>query len=199
MKNKTEQKNQHISFNELDELVHKLAWILSMRTPSSSMTELDDLIQVGRMAGLEALEKYDVTKGASIETYAGIRINGAMLDELRRMDPLPKARRRRIREGLEKAPVFISIDEIDENDYSNFLLALLPTTEHDHVFNEVLLQELEEQVENVFKDDKRRLASLYRYTDLTLAEIARLAGLTESRICQIYTEATKNVRQVVNG
>ena len=46
--------------------------------------QIDDLVQSGMIGLLEAAKKYDISKGASFETYAGIRIRGSMLDEVRK-------------------------------------------------------------------------------------------------------------------
>jgi RNA polymerase sigma factor (sigma-70 family) len=46
--------------------------------------QVEDLIQAGMIGLLEVSTKYDASKGASFETYAGIRIRGAMLDEVRK-------------------------------------------------------------------------------------------------------------------
>lgn len=70
-------------------LVKRIAHHLLMRLPQSVM--LDDLIQAGMMGLLEAARHYDVTKGASFETYAGIRIRGYILDEVRRNDWIPRS------------------------------------------------------------------------------------------------------------
>ncbi|MEX0737937.1 MAG: RNA polymerase sigma factor FliA [Pseudohongiella sp.] len=77
-------------------LVKRIAHHLLMRMPSS--VQLDDLIQSGMIGLLEAARKYDVSKGASFETYAGIRIRGAMLDEIRRGDWAPRSVHRKSRE-----------------------------------------------------------------------------------------------------
>jgi RNA polymerase sigma factor for flagellar operon FliA len=53
--------------------------------------QVDDLIQAGMLGLLEAVKKYDVSQGASFETYAGIRIRGSMLDEVRRLDWTPRS------------------------------------------------------------------------------------------------------------
>ena len=53
--------------------------------------ELDDLVQVGLMALLEAAKHYSPSKGASFQTYASIRVRGAMLDEVRSNDWAPRS------------------------------------------------------------------------------------------------------------
>jgi len=71
------------------DLVKKIAFHLLARLPAS--VEVDDLIQSGMIGLLESARKYDVTKGASFETFAGIRIRGAMLDDLRKGDWVPRS------------------------------------------------------------------------------------------------------------
>lgn len=70
-------------------LVKRIAHHLLGRLPHS--VQLDDLIQAGMLGLLEAARHYDSTKGASFETYAGIRIRGHMLDEVRRNDWVPRS------------------------------------------------------------------------------------------------------------
>jgi RNA polymerase sigma factor for flagellar operon FliA len=70
-------------------LVKRIALHLLARLPAS--VQLDDLIQSGMIGLLEAGKKFDGSKGASFETYAGIRIRGSMLDEIRRGDWTPRS------------------------------------------------------------------------------------------------------------
>ena len=70
-------------------LVKRIARHLLGRLPHS--IQLDDLMQAGMLGLLEAVRHYDDTKGASFETYAGIRIRGHMLDEVRRNDWVPRS------------------------------------------------------------------------------------------------------------
>ncbi len=69
-------------------LVKKIALHLKARLPAS--VQLDDLIQVGMIGLMDALQHYVGEQGASFETYAGIRIKGAMIDEIRRNDWAPR-------------------------------------------------------------------------------------------------------------
>lgn len=77
-------------------LVRRIADHLRGRLPDN--VETDDLVQVGLMALLEAARKFSATKGARFETYAGIRIRGAMLDEVRAMGWTPRSVHRKQRE-----------------------------------------------------------------------------------------------------
>ena len=80
-------------------LVKRIAYHLKGRLPSS--VQVDDLIQSGMIGLLEAMQKYDASQGASFETYAGIRIRGAMLDEIRKGDWTPRSVHRKSREVSE--------------------------------------------------------------------------------------------------
>jgi RNA polymerase sigma factor for flagellar operon FliA len=70
-------------------LVKRIAYHLRGSLPKT--VQLDDLIQSGMLGLLEAARHYDESKGASFQTYAGIRIRGHMLDEVRRNDWVPRS------------------------------------------------------------------------------------------------------------
>lgn len=75
--------------NEHASLVKRIAHHLKGRLPDSVL--VDDLIQSGMIGLFEAARNYDRSKGAAFETYAGIRIRGAMLDEVRKGDWVPRS------------------------------------------------------------------------------------------------------------
>ena len=77
-------------------LVKRIAYHLLHRLPSS--IQVDDLIQAGTIGLIEASKHYDASQGASFETYAGIRIRGAMLDEVRQGDWAPRSVHRKMRQ-----------------------------------------------------------------------------------------------------
>ncbi|MAZ66199.1 MAG: RNA polymerase sigma factor FliA [Kangiellaceae bacterium] len=76
-------------------LVKKIALHIKGRLPDH--VQLDDLIQAGMVGLIEAARNFDPTKGASFETYAGIRIQGAIIDETRRGDWVPRSVHRNAR------------------------------------------------------------------------------------------------------
>ena len=83
-------------------LVKRIAHHILARMPAS--VQVDDLIQAGLVGLLEAARNYDTTKGASFETYAGIRIRGSMIDDVRRGDWAPRSVHRNSRmvaEGIQ--------------------------------------------------------------------------------------------------
>jgi RNA polymerase sigma factor for flagellar operon FliA len=78
------------------DLVKRIAYHLVSRMPPN--VEVDDLIQSGMIGLLDAAKHYSATKGANFETYAGIRIRGAMLDEVRKSDWTPRSVHRNMRQ-----------------------------------------------------------------------------------------------------
>jgi len=71
------------------ELVKRIAYHVVSRLPRH--IEVDDLIQAGMIGLLNAAQNFTPTKGANFETYAGIRIRGAMLDEARKANWTPRS------------------------------------------------------------------------------------------------------------
>ncbi len=80
-------------------LVRRIAYHLMGRLPPS--VDVGDLIQSGMIGLLEAARNFAADRAASFETFAGIRIRGAMLDELRRTDWTPRSVHRKTREVAE--------------------------------------------------------------------------------------------------
>lgn len=83
------------------ELVKKIAHHLAARLPAT--VDVNDLMQSGMVGLLEASANFDASRGASFETYAGIRIRGAMLDDIRKHDWTPRSvhhKYRRVTEAM---------------------------------------------------------------------------------------------------
>ncbi|MDN5862055.1 MAG: RNA polymerase sigma factor FliA [Salinisphaera sp.] len=81
------------------DLVKRIAYRLISRLPSS--VQIEDLIQAGMVGLLEAHERYSPDAGASFATFSGIRIRGAMLDEIRLGDWTPRSVHRAARAAAE--------------------------------------------------------------------------------------------------
>lgn len=96
-------------------LVKRIAHHMLARMPSS--VQVEDLIQAGLIGLLEAARNYDVSKGASFETYAGIRIRGSMIDDVRRGDWAPRSvhrNSRRVSEALRNVETRLGRDASDQ-------------------------------------------------------------------------------------
>ena len=77
-------------------LVKYIAGRLAIGLPRS--VEMNDLVDAGVVGLIEAYHNFDVEKGVKFETYASLRIRGAILDELRSMDWVPRSTRAKSRE-----------------------------------------------------------------------------------------------------
>lgn len=66
------------------------ACALSMRNMYVKFGETDDVINEGVLALMDAIESYDPAKGAKFETYAGLKVRGAIIDYIRKQDWIPR-------------------------------------------------------------------------------------------------------------
>jgi RNA polymerase sigma factor for flagellar operon FliA len=102
-------------------LVKRIAYHLLGRLPDTVL--VDDLIQAGMVGLLEAMKNYDHSQGASFDTYAGIRIRGAMLDEVRRSDWTPRSvhkKSRMVSEAIREVENRLG-REAEEKDVADYL------------------------------------------------------------------------------
>ena len=204
-------------------LVKRIAYHLMTRLPPT--VQVDDLIQSGMIGLLEAARNYDASQGASFETYAGIRIRGAMLDEIRKGDWAPRSLHRKVRaitkavadiearEGRDArdaevaTEVGMSLDEYystlqDATGYRVFSFEDLPAGEEGmtgsltakipeplaNVENDMFKAALAEAIAGL-PERERLVMSLYYKEELNLRETGEVLGVSESRVCQIHSQA----------
>lgn len=214
--------------DEHSALVKRIAYHLGNRLPES--VHIDDLIQAGMLGLLEAIRSYDSSQGASFKTYAGIRIRGSMLDEVRRSDWTPRSVHKKARmvaqtireienqtgRDARAAEVAESMDlNIDE--YHQILqdsvncrifsieeLTQSGTTLIDEI-GDVEKAPIEGLANVGFKtaltdaiaglpERERLVISLYYDEELNLREIGEVMGISESRVCQINSQAMLRLR-----
>jgi len=105
------------------------------RLPAS--VQLDDLLQSGMIGLLEASSKFDGSKGAKFETFAGIRIRGAMIDEIRRGDWVPRSvhrNNRRVAQVIDELEQSLGRDARDTEIAEKLDMSL---NEYHHILNDV--------------------------------------------------------------
>lgn len=194
-------------------LVNKIGRHLIARLPAH--IQLDDLIQAGMIGLLEAAQKYDPHKGASFETFAGIRIRGAMLDEVRRHEWVPRTlwKQKRVLSSAEER-IEQKTGRMPENSALATELQMDLTLLH-QLKNELMRSKLEHcRIEGISNmptplEDVQKMAfqqeltaaiaglpereglvlSLYYDEELNLKEIGQVLGVSESRVCQIHSQA----------
>jgi RNA polymerase sigma factor for flagellar operon FliA len=196
--------------------------------------EQGDLVSYGMFGLIDAIEKFDPERGYKFETYAISRIRGAILDELRSIDWVPRSVRAKAR-ALEQAyaklenelrrtpteeEIALELDLTDDqlqttlSQISFIGLAALDEvlggernegmTLGDTVadvregpvaaFEVVEMKEILADAVNGMPEREKLVLTLYYYEGLTLAEIGRVLGVTESRVCQIHTKAVLQLR-----
>ena len=208
-------------------MVRRQALALQVRLPAS--IELDDLIQAGTVGLLEAMQRFTDGQGATFATFASQRIRGAMLDELRSRDWLPRSVRRNARaidetvrrleqekgRPAEESEIAAALD-MSMEEYRRVLSdtnsgELLPFEDLMAEGGEARLEK--RATESPFAqllDDERRellieaiealperekmLMALYYQESLNLKEIGAVMGVSESRVCQLHSQAVSRLR-----
>lgn len=212
-------------------LVKKLAHQMKAKLPPS--VEVDDLIQAGMIGLLDAVSRYEENHGAQFETYAVQRIRGAMLDELRSTDWLPRSIRQNMRkievamnklqQKLGRTPLEaeiakelkLSLEEYQEmlNEGSGHQLVYYEDfhdkDEGEHFLDRFCIDEqsdpLQALMNSGFRDAVIRaiealperekiLMGLYYEQEMNLKEIGAVMGVSESRVCQLHSQAVARMR-----
>lgn len=214
-------------------LVKRMASHLLAKLPAS--VEADDIIQAGLIGLMDAASRFEEGQGVQFETYATQRIRGAMLDELRASDWLPRSLRKSQREiertiskleqRLQRPPLeteiakeigvplheyqtmlqdarchqLLYLEDFSDDDDSgsdSFLDRNCPDNRSDPV---EAIQDQRFRVALVGAIDglperERLLMGMYYEQELNFREIAAVLGVTESRICQLHSQAVSRLR-----
>jgi RNA polymerase sigma factor for flagellar operon FliA len=216
-------------------LVKNIVERFAMKLPDH--IDKEDLINVGIIGLISALERFDKGRNVKFETYARFRIRGAILDELRSRDNLSRSARNKdaklvnaltsLQKELGRQPTVEEISAhlgISLDDYYKMLddakgISILSSDDlppnycekygHYDVLKKIdendplslitsneLKKELKKAID-VLPEKERMVLSLYYYEELTLREIGMVLELTESRICQIHSQAVLKLRGIL--
>lgn len=197
--------------------------------------EYEDLVSYGMIGLIDAINKFDESKGMKFSSYASIRIKGAIIDELRKNRPISKGAMDKLNKynkaiedlqnKLFREPtnnevaeyLNISLSEIAEIEgYINYIsmvslenvifsddedINLMGIIEdknspspHIYVEDKERLEILSKAIE-LLKEKDRVILNLYYYEGLTLKEIGKVLGVSESRVCQLHSRAIRNLRE----
>lgn len=211
-------------------LVKSVVARLAGRLPSH--LGADDLYSAGLLGFLGALEDYDPDRGVEFATYAAPRIRGAIFDELRRLDWVPRGVRKLIRrteramevlaQELGRAPTEEEVARelgLDVAVFRRFLgegitlvslqasgpaggdeagrLDWLEDADTPDPFVTLADKERREllgELIDALPPRERQVLALYYCEELTMQEVGRIMGVTESRVSQIHASAILRLR-----
>ena len=221
--------------NRLVEHYHYLVKLISNRIACRLPRSIDvqDLRSAGVFGLMRAIENFDLARGTPFESYCATRVRGAILDELRAQDWVPRLVRNRassfntavgeLRRELGREPaahetasrmgvtvadaerlrrdanlthVYNLTPLEDGEDESRTLrrLDVLMDRESDLPFERMVAQDLAKALVGVLVGPERTVIALYYYEGLTMKEIGRVMGISESRVCQIHTKTLKKLK-----
>lgn len=225
------EKEKEELIREMTPFIKYTAYRYQWRVPPQ--LTVDDLISVGIMGLLDAINKYDPAKKTKLKTYAEFRIKGAMLDELRSNDWVSKTLRKKFNDikaaygeierkkdrpatEEEAAEMLgIAVDELRDvlTKVNNSMMISIEELEamrssskggaydiHEYLLDPDAPTPLEKAEENDLRrylgslidrlpENEKLVLSLYYYEELTFKEIGAILGRTESRICQVHSQA----------
>jgi len=209
-----------------------------MRASLPPTIDVEDLYSVGLLGLIQAVRRFDPTLGVTFASYASMRIRGAVLDELRRIDWMSRSLRVKAKKltdviaGIEQkegrpateAEVAAELG-ISSEEYSALLDELRPLSyveldavagdEDDSNMHDVVPDEKQPTAsDQAMKNEliklivdrlqqlpemQRKILAMYYFENLRLAEIAKVFGVTESRICQIHTQAVLSLKTYIRS
>ncbi|MGL5667640.1 MAG: RNA polymerase sigma factor FliA [Shewanella sp.] len=199
--------------------------VSQMRSHCGVMLSPEDMEQIGMMALLESLRRYPGELDNGFISFAGQRIRGAILDELRRLDWRPRPVRqqahelndvvRRLSREMGREPSDIEVATalgLSAEDYRECLYSiqaesmksldeLLTAGEHPidrgNNVEKLLLKQTLVKIISKLNAREQLILSLYYHHELNLKEIALVLGLTETRICQLHKSAISQLKIIL--
>ena len=198
-------------------IIERCARRLAART--GHIVSADDLWSAGAMGLIEAAQRFDGARDVRFESFAEHRIRGAMLDEMRRMDHLPRrlradverveTTRARLAHELGRDPATEEVAEsmgAEPQDVAELLqllapplpiedeIAASPGLAADEALGRSQLQGALARAIGGLPERLQVLLALYYDEELTYREIAKILGVSEPRVCQLHSEAVKKLR-----
>lgn len=197
-----------------------------LRSGLPQNVDTNDLVSEGVFGLMDAIEKFDTSRGLEFQTYAVPRIKGAMIDALRSQDWVPRSVREKLR-AIEKAHAVL-VERLGRTPTEeeiaaemgitpkalNGLYAKVAYTSIAAMEDLVVVDEapapgsaleddaVKEALLRHVRDLRERdqiIVALYYYEGFTLAEIGQVLGVTESRVSQLHTRAMLALRGLVQA
>lgn len=178
-----------LALGELGQTLHRMAWKLQESGARGSV-DADDLVAVASIEVLRARGRFDPSRG-SWRRFALARAGGAMLDELRRLDFVPRVERARIRrEGGDLRKLF-SLTSPHEDDVP----IELPDPSAGNPSIEAEREDFWADVRDRIGRRRADIVERYLRGEYRFHEIGEAMGLSESRVYQLYHQAIRILRE----
>jgi RNA polymerase sigma factor for flagellar operon FliA len=202
---------------------------MSLRNVYAKYGDHDDIVNEGVIALINAVETFDIERGVKFETYANLKIKGAVIDYVRKQDWIPRQVRRfgkdldetynALYNELGRAPtnneiaekmgltrekfaknmadaastVTLSFEELlYEDNFSD--RGLLGNDADKGIYERELRKTITEAIDALNPKEKQ-VISLHYYEKLKFVEIAKVIGVTESRVCQIHSKSMLHLKR----
>ncbi len=221
---------------EYIDLVKKI--VLRFRGSYNNFAGLDDMVNQGIIALIDAVEKFDPYMGNKFETFATLKVRGAIIDFMRKQDWIPRNQRNLVKELdevyselyakqnaeptqeeiAEKMGInIVQLNKIMEQRQNSMILSyeeminekmliampLEKDSNHEgSPENALLFSEMKEKLAGAvdqLSEKERLVVSLYYYENLKLKEIARVLGITESRVSQIHSSCIMKLKNKLSS
>lgn len=154
-------------------VVFSIVNAFAKRLPKLATTCHEELVSMGQIGLLNALDAYDQGKNVRFTSFCGLRIRGAILDELRRLDHVPRRERERCRKTGEALPMMLTQSEVP-----------------DHGVEDDLVEEVFRRNPDMFmrylEHSLRRVARLVVIEGKSKEEAAREMGKSPKAIEEVY-------------
>lgn len=158
-----------------------------MRVSNATVADRDDVASAAVLGLIDAVDRFEPSRGVPFEAYAALRIRGAVVDELRRLDERGRSDRRR-----EDAAIAISLDELLEAE--SHWLPIAEDDVHERYDREDLAHRVQTALDRLPARQREVLARYYG-DSLTLREAGARMGISEARACQLHGRAIQNLRR----
>ena len=170
----------------LRDQVNYFAWRICQRTGERGLVSMDDLRGAGWIGAIQAVDAWDPSRGVPLLAFSRPRIKGAVSDYLRSIDPLGRGARRSVKAGRTNDPFRERVPGTD-------LCA------RDHGFTDAVNRVDYALLLRAVPLSARHLAILREYyqDDIPMAEIGRIHGCNESRVCQMLGEIRRKMRDAI--
>jgi RNA polymerase sigma factor for flagellar operon FliA len=163
----------------------------------------DDLIAAG-MSGLwDAIRRQDGQCNDSFEWYVRVRIRGAILDELRAQDWLPRRARAAISEAQQTGgtsiapPLVVRLDDVTEWEQGRALGSAESSSSESAVHQKFVGEALAKAVDQL-PERERHIVSMHYFKGVKFKDLGTQLGVSEPRISQLHSRAMRRLRTLIS-